>query len=326
MHVSARLVGAIALAATVALPASANATSPPVATLIASGLQGTIGGAIGPDGALYVPEGAVGRISRVDPVSGAVSVFADGLPTQLFPLGGVMDVAFVGHTAYALVTLVSPDVGGSSVDGVYRIDDAHHSTVIADVGAWSIANPPPTDYFVPSGLQYALEPVRGGFLVSDGHHNRILRVSMSGHIAAVATLDNVVPTGLAVRGRTVFVAETGPVPHLPETGKVVAIGLRSGRARDLASGYSVMVDTEFGPDQQLYALSQGDSPGDVEPATPALPDSGELLRVRPDGTLSVIADQLDRPTSVHFVDDAALIVTLDGEVWRIDDVDDRCDD
>jgi hypothetical protein len=313
-----RILGVAVVASAVALPLPVEASGHAEATMIASGLQGTIGGAIGPDGALYVPEGALGRISRVDPATGAVSVFADGLPVQVFPLGGVMDVAFVGGTAYALVTLVSPDVGGSSVDGIYRIDDAHHATVIADIGAWSAANPPPTDYFVPTGLQYALEPVRGGFLVSDGHHNRVLRVTMGGGISAVATLENVVPTGMAVRGQTVYVAETGPVPHLPETGKVVAIGLRSGGRREIASGYSVMVDTELGPDRQLYALSQGDSPGDVEPASPALPDSGELLRVRPDGTLTVIADHLDRPTSVHFVGDAALVVTLDGEVWRID--------
>ena len=34
-----------------------------------------------------------------------------------------------------------------------------------------------TDFFVPTGVQYALEPYRGGFLVTDGHHNRVLRVA-----------------------------------------------------------------------------------------------------------------------------------------------------
>jgi hypothetical protein len=42
--------------------------------------------------------------------------------------------------------------------------------------------------------------------------------------------------------------------------------------------------------------------------------------VNRNGTLTVLVDKLNRPTSVHFVDDAALVVTLNGEVWRIDDV------
>ena len=136
---------------------------PSAARLSVSGLQGTIGGTIGPDGALYVPEAVLGRITRVDPRSAATSTFADGLPKQVIPLGGVMDVAFVGRTAYALVTLVSPDVGGTSIDGIYRIDGRHHATVIADIGAWSMAHPPKTEFQVPTGLQYAA-PARAGRL------------------------------------------------------------------------------------------------------------------------------------------------------------------
>ena len=32
---------------------------------------------------------------------------------------------------------------------------------------------------------------------------------------------NIVPTGLAAAGRTLFMGQAGPVPHLPEDGKVV---------------------------------------------------------------------------------------------------------
>jgi hypothetical protein len=35
---------------------------------------------------------------------------------------------------YVLVTLVSPDVGGSSVDGIYRLDGPNHFTVVANIG------------------------------------------------------------------------------------------------------------------------------------------------------------------------------------------------
>jgi hypothetical protein len=46
---------------------AASATLPcagPTATLLVTGLQGASGSTIGPDGALYVTEGAIGRISR----------------------------------------------------------------------------------------------------------------------------------------------------------------------------------------------------------------------------------------------------------------------
>src|SRR5258708_16787476 len=45
-------------------------------TLLASGLMGTIGSTIGPDGALYVAEGALGRITPIDPSTGKPTRFA----------------------------------------------------------------------------------------------------------------------------------------------------------------------------------------------------------------------------------------------------------
>ncbi len=39
-----------------------------------------------------------------------------------------------------------------------------------------------------------------------------------------------------------------------------------------------------------------------------------------DGTFTVVADGLDRPTSVEFIGNTAYVVTLTGEIWRIDDV------
>jgi hypothetical protein len=69
---------------------------------------------------LFVTEGAAGRVSRVDPKTGQVTTFASGLPPFIVGIGGAMDVAFIGSTAYVLVTLVGPDVGGSDVVGIYR--------------------------------------------------------------------------------------------------------------------------------------------------------------------------------------------------------------
>ena len=99
-------------------------------------------------------------------------------------------------------------------------------TVVADIGKFSEDNPPNTDFFVPTGVQYALEPYRGGFLVTDGHHNRVLRVTLDGEITELIAFDNIVPTGLAVSDDTVYMTEAGPVPHLPQDGKVVSFELK----------------------------------------------------------------------------------------------------
>jgi hypothetical protein len=114
-----------------------------------------------------------------------------------------MDVAFIGSTAYALVTLVGPDVGGSDVVGIYRVDGPNNFTVIADLGGFSMQNPPNTPFFVPTGVQYALEASRGRFLVTDGHHNRVLWVTLGGAVTELIAFGNIVPTGLAIWGNTI---------------------------------------------------------------------------------------------------------------------------
>src|SRR5215216_1157284 len=164
----------------------------PTAHRLVTGLEGGSGSAIGPDGALYVTESAAGRVTRVDPRTGATTTFASGLPRSIpeVGFGGPVDIAFLGRTAYVLVTLVGPDVGGSDVVGIYRVDGPASFTVVADLGAFAIDNPPATDFFVPSGVQYVLQ-----------------------------AFANIVPTGLEVRGRTIYLAEAGPVPTCPRTAR-----------------------------------------------------------------------------------------------------------
>ena len=311
-----------ALVPAVLLPAAASAAPPgsapePVAEELATGLAGPIGSTIGPDGALYVADRAAGQVVRVDTATGATSPYATGLPVTA--PGGVFDVAFIGDTAYVLISVVGPDVGGTDIGGIYRVDDIDDTTLIADTATWSIENPPDADFFVPSGVQYAFVPFDDGFLVTDGHHNRLLFADLEGEVSEVAQFGNIVPTGLQVDRAKIYMAEAGPIPHDPATGRVVALGAKHPVERVVASGYSLIVDVEAAS-CGLYALSQGDSPGMVEPGSPGLPDSGELLRVNGNGTFTAIVDGLDRPTSLSFVGETAYIVTLGGDVLAVADV------
>jgi hypothetical protein len=311
-------------------PASASADRSEHASITArlfvTGLHRARGSAVGPDGALYVTESEVGKISRVDPEDGTVTTFASGLPISVSPAGGVVDVAFIKRTAYALVTLVgsnfaAPTVGDPTSVGIYRVDGPNSFTLVADIGKFSAAHLPPPDFpiGVKTGVQFALQPFRGGFLVTDGHHNRVLRVTRDGEITTLLQLGNIVPTGLAVSGKTVYMTEAGPVPHLPENGKVVRFSAKAPTATEVARGAPLMVDVEFGGGHRLFALSQGIGSGGP-PATPAVPNTGKFLRVNKDGTFTTIKDGLDRPTSLKFIGNTAYIVTLAGEVWKIDNV------
>ncbi len=299
--VAAALTTALVVPATTA---SAVGTATPVASLPSGS-----GSAIGPGGALYVASPVDGTIYRIDRQTHVVSPFHTGLPLPIFPVGGVMDVAFQGSTAYALVTIVGPDVGGGDTVGIYRLDDATSATPVVDIGSWSIAHPPVPEFFIPSGVQYAFAAYRGGFLVTDGHHNRILWVDPAGSISELSTFDDIVPTGLETRGETVLVGEAGPTPHLPGTGRVVAVDARTGAEEGVVSaGTPLLVDVKRGRGSSLYTLGQGYFVPGHEDGSPAEPDTGVLMRVLDHGGVAPVTTGLDRPTSFEVVGDTAYVV------------------
>ena len=85
----------------------------------------------------------------------------------------------------------------------------------------------------------------------------------------------------------------------------------------------MLIDVELGPQHQLYGLSQGQWDGVME-GSPALPNTGRLVRVTPTGGLQPVNGGdghpivLDRPTSVEFVGRTAYVVSLSGDVYTID--------
>jgi sugar lactone lactonase YvrE len=329
MHLKHLAPVAALLAALWILAVAASAGAAPGAPhQLLTGLGGGSGSTVGPDGALYVNDTVNGKIVRVDPSTGASSTYADCLPRQLgfVGIGGGMDVAFIGSTAYALVSIVSdPFLGLASppnpADGIYRIDGAHSCSLVADIGAWSIAHPPHGfAFFLQAGVQYAMQPWRGGFLVTDGHHNRVLRVGLDGSISELKAFGDVVPTGLDVQGDTIYLAEAGAiVPGGAENGRIVAIDAHSGAVSDVAASGPLMVDVERGRGETLFGLAQG-THSNENPGSPADPNTGKLLRVDGHGGFSVVATGLDRPTSLEIIGNTAYIATLTGQIWVVDNI------
>jgi hypothetical protein len=309
----------LALVAVLVVMAASTGTAgaAPVKTRLVTGLASGAGSTIGPDGALYVTVGATGQVKRIDPNTGATTTFASGLPPSIVGLGGAFDIAFIDGIAYVLVTVVGSDVGGHDVVGIYRRDGPSSFTVIADIGAFAAAHPPSTAFFIPTGVQYAMERYQGGFLVTDGHHNRVYRVTLDGNVSELVAFNDIVPTGLEVRGNTVYMAEAGPNPHLPQTGRIVSFGTRNPSPVVVAAGGRLLVDVEFSGNK-LYGLSQGVFPVGNPDGSPAMPNTGSLMLARADGTMSVVTTGLNQPTSLEFIGTTAFVVTLGGEVWRID--------
>ena len=89
--------------------------------------------------------------------------------------------------------------------------------------------------------------------------------------------------------------------------------------REVASGSPLLVDVEFGRGRRLYALSQGIFGGGPA-GSPARPNSGALVKVNRDGTFTVVTEGLNQPTSLEFIGKAAYVVTLGGEIWKIEGV------
>ena len=322
----------LAVAVAAGIPSTASATTPPIdpvvtelATFAAPACAGGCGSGstVGPDEALYVTDGPGGRVLRVDPETGTVTTFARGLPPAIpeVGIGGAIDVVFAGGSAYVLVTLVGPFFGQNDVvNGIYRIADHGTATAIADIGAWSMSHPPATDFFIASGVQYALEQYRGGFLVTDGHHNRVLRVTRAGDISETMAFGNIVPTGLEVHGRTIHMGEAGPIPHLPPDGKVVRFTPKSA-ATELASGASLIVDVEPGSVASYMPCHKESGTCRRPPRTRArrhprtreasAGHEGRKLHARRRGARPADVPRLHRQ-------DRAFVVTLTGKVLAID--------
>jgi hypothetical protein len=316
--------------------ASAGPASRPVptATLLTTFNAIGFGSTVGPDGMLYVTDPTHGQILRVDPSTGSYTVFASGLPKTPpgFGDGGTFDVTFIGNTAYALVSEVSSDLNYldpsldlHDIDGIYRIDGPDRFTIVANIGAWSIAHPPAPgfDVVVFSGVQFSFLPFGDGFVVNDGHHNRVLHVTLDGQITQLLQFGDVVPTGMARWGTRFYMSQAGPLVQGPprvEIGQIVAFDVKTLNSVEVAGGIPLPIDVEFGPGRTLYALSQGTHAINDFEGSPADPNTGALLRVNPDHTTTTVVGGINLPTSVKFIGNTAYVVCYTGEIWKIENL------
>src|SRR6266571_732524 len=319
----ARVAGLSALLAAAAPLAAAPASAAPLpanVTVFASDLNNPRGLAFGPGGDLYVAEGGLGgsrmttpaectqvpdvgpysggftsRISKIDP-DGVRTTVAGGLPSSQTSaaagslVSGVADVAFAGGRLYAIEAGAGCSHGLRGTDNsILRVNPDGTTTPVADLSRFlkshPVANPNP-------GEIDRINP-------STGAIRRVIDISASqGHI---------VPTALAYKGNFFF-GNLGTFPVIPGSQSLFKAA-PSGQIKTWATGLTTVLGLASGPHHRLYALESMTAPGFPGPGEVG---TGQVVRIDPSGTQTVIATGLSFPTAITLGPDGALYVSNRG--------------
>lgn len=328
------LPGIIALALVPAALAQSTNVS-----VFASGFNNPRGLKWGPDGNLYIAEGGAGgtastvglctqvpdvgpytgaftaRISKVTP-EGVVTTVADHLPSsqtnaaQGSLVSGVADVAFIGHTLYAILAGAGCSHGLAGTDnGVLRVNHDGTTTMLADLSVFQkrhhVANPNPGD-FEPDGTWYSMIADHGTLYAIEPNHGELDAVSIGGEIRRIADISSIqghiVPTALAFHGHDFFVGNLDTFPIKDGSSKIMKI-TPEGDVSTVYINLTVIVGLAFDCRGRLYVLEN--TTGNQFPT----PGTGKILRVNGKNNYTEIATGLMLPTAMTFGPDGNLYVS-----------------
>jgi hypothetical protein len=217
---------------------------------------------------------------------------------------------------------------------------------VADLGAYEAAANP--DHGVIETDPYGLVAEPGALVATDAAGNSLLRIGANGSISTIAifpsraqgrTTDSV-PTTVAVRGgndesdddddngdnknnngrnkgddgrQTYYVGELTGDPFVPGTANIYRVV--HGQATVWKTGFSFIIDMAFARDGSLYVLELASGPGLAPP--------GDLWRIAPNGTRSLVATGFVFPNGLAIGRDRAIYVSQNsifpgtGQVVRI---------
>ena len=350
------LVFAILLLAGVALPTAAQNATQEVeggVTTIASGLTNPRGFTWGSDGTIYLAQAGIGgeTPATIDgaeigvyggPSSSVVTIedgcavpFVEGIPSGNWRdagwIWGAHDVAFLDDQLYILSAGGGIDFGNpDQPSGLLRVEADGATTMVADLSAWSLDNPPafvPPDYN-PSGSLYDMEAGTDCLWISEAVGGRIITVTPDGTVNLVADISegHPVPTGMAIApDGGVYVGFLTAIPYTDATSKVVHVA-PDGTVTDYWTGLTAITDLVVGPDGLLYAAEL--ATGNTEELPFLTPNSGRIVRMTGPDTLEEVVDGIDAPAYFAFGADSALYLTTPafapdagvshGELLRID--------
>jgi hypothetical protein len=261
----------------------------------------------------------IGMTAAIDKITnGCPTPVVSNLPSAAAVLAGtygVADVAVLDGQLYALL------VGGGEVrsnpdwpSGVYAVENGGSVRLVADLSAWTRANPvenTPADY----------DPETGGFdmVAGDGvlwmtqpNRDEVLTIAPDGTITRIVELSAqaLVLTGIALDpDGGVYVGTMTSAPFFNETAKVLHVSL-DGEVRDVWTGLTTVTGVAVGPDGALYAIEM--STGNTEEPPYLVPGSGRVVRQTGPDQAEPIATGLTFPIALNAGPDGALYVALPG--------------
>jgi plastocyanin len=261
--------------------------------------------------------GLTGAVAQID-AQGCPVLVAGGLPSTLLGQGEVLgaeDVAILGGQLYAAVDGGGPAHGNpDNPSGIYLILANGTTELVADLSAWSRANPvadvPPD--FDPDAPGYALvaDEAAGLLWVVDPNAGQILSVTPDGVVNRIADLSvgHPVPTRMApAPDGGVYVATLTAVPFPDGAASVLQVS-PDGTVTEVWSGLTAAVDVAIGPEGDLYALEM--STGNLDEPPFLVPGSGRIVRQTGPDQHEVVADGLMFPIAMDVGPDGALYVAL----------------
>lgn len=302
---------------------SATAREPQV-RLVAEGLLGPVGMAALPDGALLVAEEGTGEndtsagVSVVTP-DGQVTRLVSGLPSSR-DSGDLAGVALVARAPEAATIYL-----GNFGQG--------HLWTLPLTAALTLPDRPLTpEQLTPQMLplnnvrlvnpfDIAFDP-KGVPVVTDASGNGVAKLQPDGTTRFIHRFDplpnparpgttiEAVPTGITRIDAEYYVTLTGGCPYPEGGGKLVAIDEERNQYT-VADGLNMPIDVTQGADGTIWVLEFARFTADASCFSGAgyQEQSGRLSRLRPDGTLDPVRDNLNFPGALLAMPDGSLYLS-----------------